>query len=401
LLHAGDAEELRSGLEASPDRFTSFFDSSLIYSATAFLDQSLYQYGQAGNCDLERSCYPSREDGSLAWARCCPVLQSDAIALQIENEGFTMIKRPVEGQRAVRENIRLSRSEVLSGAELYAGEDVETFATDWHFHEGWQLVALSKGERHYQLRSGTVIAKPGRLIVLPPRLVHRARCMAKGKTSFKIATLPGVGVDAGVSSAAISQAAPRLVDAFVSVFGMLALADDGKAKAKILCRLQEILTESIAVSGPASLAPPAPVLQMEAYMLERLDRVPSLDLLSSLVGLSRFHVTRTFSKHVGLSPLAFHARARLMQARHLIAQGWSLAETSAYLNFSDQSHFGRHFRRVYGMTPGEYQQNVGGSVRLQARCSGERPLATSHRVQKNATRQENPASALPRQDAVC
>jgi AraC-like DNA-binding protein len=36
--------------------------------------------------------------------------------------------------------------------------------------------------------------------------------------------------------------------------------------------------------------------------------------------------------------------------------------TDAYLNFSDQSHFGRHFRRVYGMTPGAYQQNVAESV---------------------------------------
>ncbi len=276
-------------------------------------------------------------------------------------------------------NIRLSRSAVLSGAELYNGEDIETFATDWHFHEGWQLVALTKGERHYQLRTGTVIAKPGRLIVLPPRLVHRARCKARGTTSFKIATIPGVCSDVGIASAAISQAAPRLVDAFVSVFGMLAAANDGTAKAMILSRLQEILAESIAISGPASSAPPAPVLQLEAYMLERLDQVPSLDLLSSLVGLSRYHVAHTFSKHVGLSPLAFHSRARLMQARHLIAEGWSLAETSAHLKFSDQSHFGRHFRRVYGMTPGEYQQNVGGSLRSSSALkNGEVAWSAKH-----------------------
>jgi AraC-like DNA-binding protein len=50
-----------------------------------------------------------------------------------------------------------------------------------------------------------------------------------------------------------------------------------------------------------------------------------------------------------------------MRARQLIAQGWSLAETAAYLKFSDQSHFGRHFKRVYDMTPGEYQQNVAGN----------------------------------------
>lgn len=259
----------------------------------------------------------------------------------------------------MRENLRLSRSQAVSGAELYDGEDIETFATDWHFHEGWQLVALTKGERHYQLRNGSVIAKPGRLIVLPPRLVHKARCIARGRTSFKIATIPEECVDVGAASAAaISQSAPKLVNAFVSVFTMLTLADHGEAKAMILWRLKEILGESISTGGSGSSALPPPVLQTESYMLERLDQVPSLDLLSSLVGLSRYHFAHTFSKHVGLSPLAFHSRARLMQARQLIAQGWSLAETSAHLNFSDQSHFGRQFRRVYGMTPGEYQQNV-------------------------------------------
>jgi AraC-like DNA-binding protein len=142
------------------------------------------------------------------------------------------------------------------------------------------------------------------------------------------------------------------------VFRMLRSADHGRAKAKILYRLREILAESVSTRGADSSTLPPPVLQIESYMLERLDQVPSLDLLSSLVGLSRYHFAHTFSKHVGLSPLAFHSRARLMQARQLIAQGWSLAETSAHLKFSDQSHFGRHFRRVYGMTPGEYQQNV-------------------------------------------
>jgi AraC-like DNA-binding protein len=254
--------------------------------------------------------------------------------------------------------LRSSRSKAVSGAELYDGEDIKTYATDWHFHEGWQLVALTKGERRYQLRNGSVVAKPGQLIVLPPRLVHKARCAARGKTSFKIATIPEVCVDVGAASAAISQSTPKLVDAFVSVIKMLALADDAETKAMILPRLQEILAESIPASGSGSSTLPPQVLKIESYILARLDRVPSLDFLSSLAGLSRYHFAHTFSKHVGLSPLAFHSRARLMQARLLIAQGWSLSDTSAYLKYSDQSHFGRHFKRVYGMTPGEYQGSV-------------------------------------------
>ena len=54
----------------------------------------------------------------------------------------------------------------------------------------------------------------------------------------------------------------------------------------------------------------------------------------------------------------FYSCARLMQARSSISLVWALSDTSAYPGFSGQSHFGRHFRRVYDMTPGEYQQSV-------------------------------------------
>jgi AraC-like DNA-binding protein len=97
---------------------------------------------------------------------------------------------------------------------------------------------------------------------------------------------------------------------------------------------------------------------MEAYLLKALDRVPSLDALSSLAGVSRYHLSHAFTRHTGLSPLAFHTRARLIRARRLIAEGSSLADASLLLSFSDQSHFGRQFKTVYGMTPGEYRQSL-------------------------------------------
>jgi AraC-like DNA-binding protein len=126
----------------------------------------------------------------------------------------------------------------------------------------------------------------------------------------------------------------------------------------MLSQLETILTESRARSAFAFTAPPAFVLQMESYLLKSMETVPSLDSLSSLAGVSRYHFVHAFTKHVGLSPLAFHARARLMRSRKLISEGWSLADTSLSLRFSDQSHFGRQFKSVYGMTPGEYRQSI-------------------------------------------
>src|ERR1700761_2062512 len=101
-----------------------------------------------------------------------------------------------------RNPLRLSWSEAVFGAELYDGENVETFATGWHFHEGWQYVAVTKGARRYEFRSGTIVAKPGHLVLVPPRLVHRAHCLGQN-ASFRIATLPASGLSVETPAAPI------------------------------------------------------------------------------------------------------------------------------------------------------------------------------------------------------
>ncbi len=257
-----------------------------------------------------------------------------------------------------RRPFRLSWSEALCGAELYHGEDIGTFATDWHFHEGWQLVAVTRGERHYEFKSGCIVAQPGQLVLVPPRLVHRAHCFDGGNTSFRIATLPAVCLDVVMPATPVVRSTSKLFDSFISVFESLKVDGKHGPKATVVSGLETILSESRAAGTFRISAAPAFVLQLESYLLNSLEKIPSLISLSSLAGVSSYHLSHAFTKHIGLPPLAFHARARLMQSRKLIAAGWSLADTSLSLSFSDQSHFGRQFKRVYGMTPGEYRQSL-------------------------------------------
>ena len=80
----------------------------------------------------------------------------------------------------------------------------------------------------------------------------------------------------------------------------------------------------------------------------------SLIELAEMANLSQWHFLRQFKKHVGLSPHAWLIQARLQKSQKLLRQGLNLSEVSQQCGFSDQSHFSRHFRQTFGITPGGY-----------------------------------------------
>lgn len=80
----------------------------------------------------------------------------------------------------------------------------------------------------------------------------------------------------------------------------------------------------------------------------------SLENLAEVAGLSPFHLARVFQKQVGLPPHAYLTHLRVQYARRLLPGGLPLVEVALAAGFADQSHFTRWFKRVVGVTPGQY-----------------------------------------------
>ena len=72
-------------------------------------------------------------------------------------------------------------------------------------------------------------------------------------------------------------------------------------------------------------------------------------------GLDRFTLTRQFRSQLGTSPHRYQVMRRLDKARKAIRAGDSLAEAAALAGFADQSHFTRHFRKTFGLSPGRWR----------------------------------------------
>jgi AraC-like DNA-binding protein len=81
---------------------------------------------------------------------------------------------------------------------------------------------------------------------------------------------------------------------------------------------------------------------------------PSVDVafLARETGLSRFHLTRLFRRHVGVPPYAYLTNLRLTRAAELITQSHlPLKEVAAMCGFANYRSFSNVFLRRHGMRP--------------------------------------------------
>ena len=60
----------------------------------------------------------------------------------------------------------------------------------------------------------------------------------------------------------------------------------------------------------------------------------------------------------GMTPHQYVINCRVNAARAALDQGAPLTEIALRFGFTDLSHFNRRFKRIYGMTPYQYQRDI-------------------------------------------
>ncbi len=83
----------------------------------------------------------------------------------------------------------------------------------------------------------------------------------------------------------------------------------------------------------------------------------SMERLAQIANLSPFHLNRVFCSELGMPPHAFQTQVRIIKAKELLHRGWSISRVASVAGFADQSHLTRHFKRLIGVTPGEYRKH--------------------------------------------
>ena len=95
--------------------------------------------------------------------------------------------------------------------------------------------------------------------------------------------------------------------------------------------------------------------QVCALLARDLENPPTLEMLAKEVGCGEFHLSRTFSQHVGRTVPQYLRQLRLERAAQLLKEGrCNVTEAAMAVGYSSLSHFSKAFWETYGCCPGLY-----------------------------------------------
>lgn len=90
------------------------------------------------------------------------------------------------------------------------------------------------------------------------------------------------------------------------------------------------------------------------YINQNLCEPLTLNALAEQFFVSKYHLTREFQAFTGFSLHQYIIKKRLIAAKILLQQGYTVKEAFLNSGFGDYSHFSRSFQREFGLSPRAY-----------------------------------------------
>lgn len=92
---------------------------------------------------------------------------------------------------------------------------------------------------------------------------------------------------------------------------------------------------------------------------ERYQEPLTLDQLAEAAHVSKYYLSHAFTEDYGISPINYLIARRIEESRSLLkTTDYSISQVAGFTGFSSQSYFSQSFRRLTGMTPGEYRRQT-------------------------------------------
>jgi AraC-like DNA-binding protein len=293
------------------------------------------------------------------------------------------------------ERAEFGRSPRWPGVELYRAR-LKRHAFGAHVHESYGIGVIEAGAERFDYRGARWHAPAGSVVLMDADTPHTGR--ADGAEGWRYQMLY---VDPAVLRALCGGPSPRFDAPVVhdpAIAGRMSAAlraawaardaAAGSAGEPLAAdsAVATVLLDAVGASGRAprhGAAGPGAAdprwRRLADWVDAHVGEPIALAQLAEVAGIGRFHLIRSLRAAFGTTPMAWVQARRLAAARRALARGVAPSQAALACGFADQSHLTRWLARTHGVTPAQYQRQL-----------GSRPVGRSRRSSTDGRRDPLP-----------
>lgn len=234
-----------------------------------------------------------------------------------------------------------------------------------HFQTYYVIGTMDRGSREVTIAGETRRLAPGELVFFQPGEPHACRPVGEERLDWRGLHVPQEVMERAAEAVTGRRFAPHftppvlpgseLTSLFREVWE-LAAGEQGELRREeaFLLLVGRLLERCGGCPRPPEEVRPE-VRAVCDYLEAHCDRRITLEQLSALAGLSKYHLLRCFTRQKGITPYRYLETVRVNRARALLEQGAAPLDAALRAGFADQSHFNHFFKILTGLTPSQYR----------------------------------------------
>ncbi len=235
-----------------------------------------------------------------------------------------------------------------------------------HFHDHYMIGFIESGLQHMTCRHADCTVTGGDLLLFNPGDVHACRPEDGRTLDYRGLNIPVDTMARFAGQITGREELPHFADPAVfrsplvpplrAVHAMVMDQDREFDKEESFLLFLSQLLSDCAGAPPAPAAGPLAegTAAVCAWLEEHYAQHVTLDQLSALAGWDKYRLIRAFTREKGITPYSYLVTVRVGAAKKLLEQGASPVDAALETGFADQSHFTNQFKKLIGLTPGQY-----------------------------------------------
>lgn len=240
-----------------------------------------------------------------------------------------------------------------------------TSVTDYHEHEFYELNLILSGNVKILLSDRCEEGTENRLVLTPPRAPHYISCQSdtlynrlylmftEDFIADHIAEWQQLSAVFGETGQILTLTEYQ-TSFFRNLIEQIKQETSSFRRRMLICYLLSHISELAGECGSDVTHIPSYILEAIAYLENHHHENIIASDLAKMLHIGRTTLMTGFKKHTGSTVGEYLTHCRLRHAVLLLREGKTVEYTASRCGFADSSGLSHSFKRIYGVTPGEY-----------------------------------------------